>query len=76
MKRAVENRDAKPLSPCILVCTLDDDKRCLGCGRSMQQITDWARMSKNEQWAVIDELATLPRCIDGTIAPAVSAEDK
>jgi len=66
----VEDRDARPLSPCILICTLDDDKRCLGCGRSLQQITGWARMNKDEQWAVIDELAALPRAIDGTIAPA------
>lgn len=65
-----EKREGRPLSPCILICTLDDDKRCLGCGRSVQQITGWARMSKDEQWAIIDELALLSRSIDGTIAPA------
>jgi len=51
------NRSERPLSPCILICTLDDDKRCVGCGRSLEQISGWALMNKDEQWAVIDELA-------------------
>lgn len=46
------------MSPCIAVCTLDEDKRCLGCGRSLEQITRWAMMSKEEQWAIVDELAS------------------
>lgn len=50
-------RNERPLSPCILICTLDEDKSCLGCGRSLEQISSWALMTKDEQWAVIDELA-------------------
>jgi len=50
-------RTGRPLSPCTLICTLDDDKRCLGCGRTLAQISSWALMSAEEQWAVIDELA-------------------
>ncbi|MCP4303128.1 MAG: DUF1289 domain-containing protein [Gammaproteobacteria bacterium] len=34
------NRKQRPLSPCTLICTLDDDKVCLGCGRSLAQISD------------------------------------
>ena len=49
-------REAFPASPCISLCTLDDDKRCVGCGRTLDQISRWALMSKTEQWAVIDEL--------------------
>ena len=51
------DRREPPLSPCILICTLDEDKICLGCGRSLEQISGWALMSKDEQWAIIDELA-------------------
>ena len=51
------NRDNWPLSPCVMICTLDDDDRCLGCGRSVDQISQWALMSKEEQWQVVDELA-------------------
>ena len=51
------DRSGRPLSPCILICTLDDAQRCLGCGRTLQQVSGWALMSAAEQWAVIDELA-------------------
>lgn len=50
-------RAERPLSPCVLICTLDDEKICLGCGRTMEQISRWALMSGDEQWAVVDELA-------------------
>ena len=52
-----QNRDEKPLSPCSLVCTLDEDKICLGCGRSLAQISGWALMNKDEQWAIVDQLS-------------------
>jgi predicted Fe-S protein YdhL (DUF1289 family) len=52
-----QDRNERPLSPCQLICTLDDEQRCVGCGRTMSQISRWALMSKAEQWAVIDELA-------------------
>lgn len=54
---ACPGRDERPLSPCMLICTLDEDKICLGCGRSLVQISRWALMNKDEQWAIIDELA-------------------
>lgn len=28
-------------SPCVRVCRLDPDLRCLGCGRSVQEIRLW-----------------------------------
>lgn len=56
MKLAQADRGKRPLSPCILICTLDDNKVCLGCGRSLEQISGWAVMTKDEQWAVIDSL--------------------
>jgi predicted Fe-S protein YdhL (DUF1289 family) len=51
------DRSGRPLSPCSLICTLDDAQRCLGCGRTLKQVSGWALMSAAEQWAVIDELA-------------------
>ncbi len=50
-------RTGYPASPCNEICTLDDNNRCLGCGRTLAQITRWTLMSKEEQWAVIEELA-------------------
>jgi predicted Fe-S protein YdhL (DUF1289 family) len=50
-------RTVPPASPCISVCTLDDENRCLGCGRTLDEIARWGRMSATERWAVIDRLA-------------------
>jgi hypothetical protein len=52
-----DERPGYPASPCNSLCTLDDDDRCLGCGRTLAQIMRWTLMSKEEQWAVIEELA-------------------
>lgn len=29
------------VSPCVRVCTLDDDDVCLGCGRTLAEIKAW-----------------------------------
>lgn len=50
------DRSRFPLSPCVLLCTLDEHKRCLGCLRSLDEISRWSLMSIAEQWAVIDLL--------------------
>lgn len=63
-----EDRQARPLSPCTLICTLDDDKCCLGCGRTLAQISGWSLMSVAEQWGVIDDLRARRRENDVTIA--------
>jgi predicted Fe-S protein YdhL (DUF1289 family) len=43
-------------SPCNRVCTLDPDTDlCLGCGRSLAEITAWTRMSDAERARVIEE---------------------
>jgi|GEM_PF-965013 predicted Fe-S protein YdhL (DUF1289 family) len=63
-----DDRNTRPLSPCILLCTLDDNNLCLGCGRSLAQISAWALMSVEEQWNVIDELAARQVENDVTIA--------
>lgn len=32
-------------SPCVRNCCLNDDDICLGCGRSLQEITRWSAAS-------------------------------
>jgi predicted Fe-S protein YdhL (DUF1289 family) len=34
-----------PLSPCVRRCTLDDEDVCLGCGRTLGEILEWANAS-------------------------------
>jgi predicted Fe-S protein YdhL (DUF1289 family) len=36
-------------SPCIRLCTLDDQDVCLGCFRSMAEICAWSRASNDER---------------------------
>ncbi len=43
-------------SPCIRACCLDDDDVCLGCFRSLDEITAWGTMSDDER------LRCLARC--------------
>ena len=33
-------------SPCIRTCTLDEDDVCIGCGRSLDEITIWSVVSQ------------------------------
>jgi len=49
----------RPLaSPCVNVCALDDADICIGCQRSVDEITRWSRMDNAERRAV------LGRCVE------------
>jgi predicted Fe-S protein YdhL (DUF1289 family) len=44
-------------SPCLKVCTYDPQTGlCLGCGRTLEEITAWFSMSDAERRAVMMEL--------------------
>lgn len=50
--------DSTNLSPCIKVCSMDDDTGfCLGCARSLPEVARWRSMSREQQKQV---LALLP----------------
>jgi len=38
------------------ICTLDADKVCIGCRRTLAEIKGWALMSPDEQWRLVEEL--------------------
>ncbi|HET7674906.1 MAG TPA: DUF1289 domain-containing protein [Gammaproteobacteria bacterium] len=46
----------RPPSPCVGVCTLDDDEICIGCHRHVSEIQRWPFMSADEQWEVVRAL--------------------
>ncbi|MGY6547487.1 MAG: DUF1289 domain-containing protein [Roseinatronobacter sp.] len=49
-------------SPCINICVIDPASRlCKGCLRSIDEITNWSRMTPEARRAVMAELAT--RCV-------------
>jgi predicted Fe-S protein YdhL (DUF1289 family) len=44
-------------SPCVKTCVLDPASRlCTGCGRSLNEIADWARLDDAERRKVMAEL--------------------
>ena len=49
------------MSPCVNICTLDEQQVCMGCRRTLEEIKNWAQMPPGEQWAVIDRLAVVHR---------------
>ena len=44
----------KPVrSPCVSICALDEADICVGCQRTVAEITGWSRMSNEERRAVL-----------------------
>lgn len=44
-------------SPCVHICSLDENNVCIGCFRTGQEITDWGMMSSDEKKAVREACA-------------------
>ena len=49
-------RPTRPMSPCLGICTLDEDNVCMGCLRTLEEIRGWALLSPDAQWALVAEL--------------------
>lgn len=56
-----------PPSPCVRNCTLNDQDICLGCGRTLEDITSWTKMSDDDKAACVargrDNLVRLNRAV-------------
>jgi len=46
---------SKVVSPCIKICTLQDDF-CIGCGRSTQEIAEWSTASNKRKERILERL--------------------
>lgn len=44
-------------SPCIGICELDSENRCLGCGRTSEDIARWSTLKESERLAIMEQLA-------------------
>ncbi|MFV8835394.1 DUF1289 domain-containing protein [Aquisalimonas sp.] len=43
-----------PESPCVGLCQMDGQRRyCMGCGRTLNEIATWSRMSVDDKRAVL-----------------------
>ncbi|MCW9059594.1 MAG: DUF1289 domain-containing protein [Gammaproteobacteria bacterium] len=52
-------------SPCVRNCCLDEQDICLGCGRSLAEITAWGGSSDHQRRAIL-ERAARRRYAEGT----------
>ncbi|AGN11289.1 DUF1289 domain-containing protein [Simiduia agarivorans] len=43
-------------SPCISVCALNDDDVCIGCMRTVEEITGWRSMTERERAEVMERV--------------------
>ena len=45
------------ITPCVNRCKLDEDSKiCLGCKRTVREITDWSQMTDEQRIKIIKEL--------------------
>lgn len=51
------------ITPCIGLCRVDENKICLGCRRTLDEIARWIDMSDIERRQIID------RCNENKIHP-------
>lgn len=55
-------------SPCTHVCTLDfDTGYCYGCGRNVDEITNWGKYDDTERQKIIDNLPNRLQEIEDSI---------
>ncbi|WP_148713896.1 DUF1289 domain-containing protein [Chitinolyticbacter meiyuanensis] len=48
-------------SPCVALCQLDEDGVCIGCRRTVREISSWSRLDEAQKAAVWQRLRALPR---------------
>jgi predicted Fe-S protein YdhL (DUF1289 family) len=52
-----EPRREPPLSPCILVCVMDGERRyCTGCRRTLDEIAGWWSYSDEQKREILELL--------------------
>lgn len=44
-------------SPCVRICTLDNNSVCIGCGRNAYEIKNWSSFSDDIKRAVKQKLS-------------------
>jgi predicted Fe-S protein YdhL (DUF1289 family) len=58
-------------TPCVQICSLNESNICLGCGRTVEEITYWYSMSNDERSRI---MAKLPKRIDELCAAFKAAQ--
>ncbi len=51
----------KLVSPCIALCQLTEDDICVGCKRTIEEITNWRTYTDSQKQAVFTRLESLEK---------------
>jgi predicted Fe-S protein YdhL (DUF1289 family) len=51
------------------ICVLDIARTCIGCGRTLDEIARWGRMTAAEQWQVVARLERVRQQEAATASP-------
>jgi predicted Fe-S protein YdhL (DUF1289 family) len=43
-------------SPCINICKLDENKICIGCYRTLDEIANWTKYTDKEKQNIINQV--------------------
>lgn len=43
-------------SPCINICKLNENKVCIGCYRTIDEIANWTKYTNEEKLAIINKV--------------------
>lgn len=54
----------EPASPCRRQCSLNDRQICQGCGRTIDEIVQWTKLSAAEKQRCIDDAAIRLEALD------------
>ncbi|MEP6883113.1 MAG: DUF1289 domain-containing protein [Gammaproteobacteria bacterium] len=54
---SVSTPDTPVASPCVDICRLDAQGLCVGCRRTIGEITEWSRASDARRREILSELA-------------------
>lgn len=49
--------DKPVISPCVGICSLDENDICIGCYRTGREISDWGVMDNTQRRAVLSSVA-------------------
>jgi predicted Fe-S protein YdhL (DUF1289 family) len=55
-------------SPCIGICVINAETGyCLGCMRTIDEISNWARLPRDRRAEIIDQLESRRQSLDETV---------
>jgi len=60
-----------PKSPCVGICSLGSDGWCIGCFRTLEEITGWLKMDPARRWAVVQAAQERQARIPAPIVPSI-----